>query len=78
MKELLGLTVDQLESSKGEDTSRYNFHLIEELACSLTFLKQGILYRNKRVYNKLKAIQLKTKRSASNYSNSSNSFPAAS
>ena len=79
IKEMLGLNETQppeegrVESSRrGDDaTERYCLHLIDELASTLNFLKQGILYRNKRVYNKLKALSLKTKRSASNYSNSS-------
>lgn len=57
----------------GDDSCRFNLHLIKELADCLTFLKNGVFYRNKRVYNKIRQIQLITKRSISNYSNSSNS-----
>ena len=43
------------ESTKGgEETNRFCINLIEELACCLNFLKGGVLYRNKRVFNKLK------------------------
>lgn len=64
-----------LDSTKGgEDTNGFYVNLIEELACCLNFLKGGVLYRNKRVFTKLKQIQLKSKRSASNYSNSSHSI----
>ena len=64
-----------LESTKGgEETNRFFINLIEELSCCLNFLKGGVLFRNKRVFNKIKQIQLKSKRSASNYSNSSNSI----
>ena len=37
----------------------------------MTFLKNGILYRNKRVFTKIKQIQSRVKRGTSNYSNSS-------
>jgi hypothetical protein len=43
------------EEPNGEETNRMmGFHLIEELYCCLTFLKNGILYRNRRVFNKIK------------------------
>ena len=44
-----------LESAKGaEETNGFYVDLVEELACCLSFLKVGVLYRNKRVFNKLK------------------------
>jgi hypothetical protein len=56
----------------GEETTRLlGFNLIEELQNCLTFLKHGVLYRNKRVFAKIKQIQTKPKRGTSNYSNSS-------
>jgi len=43
----------------GDDTNRFhNLHLIAELAECLTYFKNGVLYRNKRVFNKIKQIQL--------------------
>jgi hypothetical protein len=68
IKELLGLSTimnsndnvneekkNNLESTKGgEETNRFCINLIEELACCLNFLKGGVLYRNKRVFSKLK------------------------
>lgn len=66
IKELLGLNSSNqndnsnegnriFESTKGgEETNRFYINLIEELACCLNFLKSGVLYRNKRVFNKLK------------------------
>lgn len=62
--------------ANGDETCRFNLHLINELANCLTYLKHGVLYRNKRVYAKIRQIQMQqaaTKRSISNYSNSSNS-----
>jgi hypothetical protein len=38
----------------GDDSCRFNLHLIKELADCLTFLKNGVFYRNKRVYNKIR------------------------
>ena len=81
MKLLLGLTNDQEEgrqktypeSVKEEETHRV-LNLVEELGSCMTFFKNGVLYRNKRVFTKLKHFQLKSKRSASNYSNSSHSI----
>jgi len=61
-------------SPHGDDSQRLTSPLIEELCVTLNFLSKGVLYRNKRVFNKLKAISLKTKRSASTYSNCSHSF----
>mmetsp|Transcript_30612 Transcript_30612/g.46975 ORF Transcript_30612/g.46975 Transcript_30612/m.46975 type:complete len:258 (+) Transcript_30612:3071-3844(+) len=61
-----------LTASK-DDSATAHLHLIEELQACLTFLKGGVLYRNKRVFTKIK--QMKTKRSASNNSNSSHSMP---
>jgi len=49
-------------------------NLIEELQNCLTFFKNGALYRNKRVFNKIRQMQLKSKRSISNNSNSSYSM----
>jgi hypothetical protein len=60
----------------GDETCRFSLHLINELANCLTYFKHGVLYRNKRVYTKIRQIQMQqaaTKRSISNYSNSSNS-----
>ena len=69
LKELLGLNSSTnlndnteekksnrvLDSTKGgEETNRFCLNLIEELACCLNFLKGGVLYRNKRVFNKIK------------------------
>ena len=81
LKLLLGLTNDQEEgrqktypeSAKEEETHRV-LNLVEELGSCMTFFKNGVLYRNKRVFAKLKHFQLKSKRSASNYSNSSHSI----
>ena len=62
----------------GDETNRYynKLHLIKELSDCLTYLKNGVLYRNKRVFNKIKQIQQQTKSSISNYSNSSHSAAA--
>ena len=38
----------------GDETCRFNLHLINELANCLTYLKYGVLYRNKRVYTKIR------------------------
>ena len=43
------------EPNGGDETNRLmGFNLIEELQSCLTFLKVGVLYRNKRVFNKIK------------------------
>lgn len=46
-----------------DDTNRYynKLHLIKELADRLTYLRNGVLYRNKRVFNKIRQIQQQTK-----------------
>ena len=57
--ELLNSSLVKSEKSpepKGYETNRFCLHLVEELGETLSFLKNGVLYRNKRVYNKLKAI----------------------
>jgi hypothetical protein len=41
-----------------DDTNRFynKLHLIKELADCLTYFKNGVLYRNKRVFNKIRQI----------------------
>lgn len=69
-------TVEEIEEFKelmgqnGEDSARF-LNLINELANTLTYFNQGVLYRNKRVFLKIRQIN-QVKRSISNYSNSSN------
>jgi len=57
--ELIGSNVNKNERSsepKDYESHRFCLHLVEELAETLSFLKNGVLFRNKRVYNKLKAV----------------------
>ena len=45
---------------KGSETQRqYCLHLVEQLSDTLSYLKAGVLYRNKRVFNKLKLVSLR-------------------
>lgn len=38
----------------GDETCRFSLHLINELSNCLTYLKHGVLYRNKRVYTRIR------------------------
>lgn len=67
--ELLGTGKNERTSEPKEyETQRFCLHLVEELAETLSFLKTGVLYRNKRVYNKLKAVCMRQHRLASDIS----------
>jgi hypothetical protein len=69
--ELLGVNNSKNEKSldqKENETQRFCLHLVEELAETLSFLKSGVLYRNKRVFNKLKAVYQRQHRMTSDIS----------